>query len=388
MHMLRYYQNQIIIPLTFFALVMVQYSCKEKKRKEHTEHQKQAMVTVVDLSTLLKPTNAFVVSSIPVTTIQNNEQLIEVDAVGSIAYDTRQAGIISARYAGRIEKMYVRYRFQKVAKGQKIMDIYSPELMTAQQDFLFILKNDAANTSLLSAAKHRLLLLGISTSQIAAIKNSGKPSFTISVYSNYAGHIHETTAGSAIAPTPAAMKDAPLTTDELSLKPGMYIQKGQSLFVVYNPRRAWVLLNLYAEMQSLVKVGNAVHIIPETAPDKKFINTVNFIEPFFRQGNKTITVRVNFDNSSLQLPVGSQVSAIISSSQNHAGWLPSSAVVSLGIDKVVFIKQQDGFKAHKVVTGLSYKNKVQVVNGITAMDSIAQNAEYLMDSESFIKVNG
>ncbi len=384
--MLRHYHNQFVMPLMLFALVIVQYSCKEKKRKEHTEYQKQAMATAVDLSTLLKPTNAFVVSSIPVTTIQNNEQSIEIDAVGSIGYDTRQAGIISARYAGRIEKMFVRYRFQKVAKGEKIMDIYSPELMTAQQDFLFILKNDAANTSLLNAAKQRLLLLGITASQIAAIMNNGKPSFTVSVYSNYAGHIHETT-GSAMASTPGAMKDAPLTTDELSLKQGMYIQKGQSLFTVYNTDRAWVVLNLFAGTQSLVKVGNAITITPETTPNKKFRGTINFIEPFLRQGSKTITARVNFDNSLLQLPVGSQVNATIFSSNNDAAWLPTSAVVSLGLDKVVFIKQTNGFKAHKVMTGLSYKNKIQVVNGIAAKDSVAQNAAYLMDSEGFIKVN-
>ncbi|MFR1445835.1 efflux RND transporter periplasmic adaptor subunit, partial [Acinetobacter baumannii] len=100
---------------------------------------------------------------------------------------------ISARYSGRIERLYVRYRYQKVTKGQKIMDIYSPELVTAQQNIIFLLKNDPANSSLINAAKQRLLLLGLTNQQLSQLIRSGKPSLTVSVYSNYTGHLHETT---------------------------------------------------------------------------------------------------------------------------------------------------------------------------------------------------
>ena len=77
----------------------------------------------IDLESLLKPTNEFVISSIPVTTIQKKEEQIEIEALGNIAYDTRQVGSISSRVSGRIEKLYVRYRFQKINKGQRILDI-------------------------------------------------------------------------------------------------------------------------------------------------------------------------------------------------------------------------------------------------------------------------
>ena len=351
--------------------------------KKETDSKK---VSNVELESLLKPTNEFVISAIPVTTIQKKEEQIEIEALGNIAYDTRQTGSISSRVAGRIEKLYVRFRYQKISKGQHILDIYSPELLTAQQNLLFLLKNDSTNATFIQAAREKLLLLGMSSQQLQQIIQSGKPSLTIAVYSNYSGHIHEAANGGGMNTEPAAMKDISLITEELSLKEGMYLQKGQSVFTVYNPDRAWAILNIYAENQGLVKKGNSVRITPETAPLKGFKASIDFIEPFYRKENKTLTARVYFDNSILKIPIGSQVRATIFGNAKDAYWLPKEAVVSLGIDKVVFLKTDGGFKAHKINTGITHKNHIQVLNGITANDSVAVNAQYLMDSESFIKI--
>ena len=409
-----------LLPFALCLLLIIS-SCKQKSNKEHVEHEQQLAVytcpmhpeiiknepgscpicgmelvkkgkteektTETDINTLLHPSNLFVVSAIPVTTIELSKQPVEVDALGSISYDTREVGNISARYAGRIEKLYIRYRFQKITKGQKIMDIYSPELMTAQQNHLFLLKNDAANISLISASRQRLLLLGMTSSQIAGFIEAGKPLFAVPVYSNYTGHIHEATVGEMPASPQSAMENISVTTEELSLRPGMYIEKGQSLFSVYNPNKVWATLNIFAETSTLVKQGDAVVIVAETAPAKPVRGKINFIEPFFREGSKTLTARVYFENSTLRVPVGSQVRATIYSDFEEAAWLPESAVVSLGSDKVVFIKKHGGFKAHKLVTGLSHNGRIQVVSGLTAKDTVAQNAQFLIDSESFIKVN-
>ena len=379
------YRYKYLFLSLLLVLAALRFSCKQKTKAVHDTDKKK--VTEVDLNTLLQPTNIFVVSSIPVTTLQHNNEPVEVDALGSITYDTRQVGTISARYSGRIERLYVQYRFQKVSKGQRIMDIYSPEFMTSQQNLLFLLKNDALNTSLINAAKTRLQLLGMTPSQIATVINTRKPMFAVPVYSNYSGHIHETGANATPSAPEVAMKDISITTEELSLKPGMYVQKGQSLFSVFNPGRVWASLSIYAEMHMLVKTGDAVVITPETSPTKKIRGKIDFIEPFIREGNKTLTARVYIDNSALRLPIGSQVKATIFSDFREALWLPASAVVSIGADKVVFIKQNGGFKAHKLITGLTYKDKIQVVSGLTAKDTVARNAQFLIDSESFIKIN-
>jgi len=188
-------------------------------------------------------------------------------------------------------------------------------------------------------------------------------------------------------PEASAMNEATsLTTQELNLKEGMYLQKGQTVFKVYNPNKVWALLNIYPSDQPFIKVGNKVKIVPEARPEKDFRSSIYFIEPFFRPGSKTLTARVNIDNSVLQLPIGSQVRATIFSSPVNAEWLPKEAILSLGLEKVVFVKMGNGFKAQKVETGVAYKKLIQITGGITPVDSVAANAQFLMDSESFIKI--
>lgn len=339
----------------------------------------------IQLNDLLQPTDRFVVSTIPVTATKRSAELVEVNVLGVVAYDTRLVNTISARISGRIEKLYVKYRYQHIMKGQKILDIYSPQLLTAEEELLFLIKNDPANTALINAAKQKLLLLGMNESQLQQIIRSGKPSLTISVYSNYSGHIHE--AGTMPGVDMQAQKmDVSRTTEELPIKEGMYIEQGQTIFQVYNVTKSWALLNIFPEYQILVKTGDAVRVIPETSPEKNFRAKIDLIEPFYRKENKTLTARVYFNNEKLQVPVGSQVKATIFVNGKEANWLPKDAVISLGMDKVVFIKTMRGFKAHKVETGLNYKNEIQILSGLTATDSVAANAQFLTDSESFIKI--
>ncbi|MFL9483099.1 efflux RND transporter periplasmic adaptor subunit [Chitinophagaceae bacterium LWZ2-11] len=340
--------------------------------------------TDISLDDLLAPTNKVVISSVPVTSIQKQHQNIEIKALGKVTYDTREEKSISARVSGRIEKLYVRYRYQHVHAGQKIMEIYSPEIATAQQNLLLLIKRDTDNKLLIDAAKQKLLLLGMSTEQLQSIIDNKKPDPTISVYSNYTGHIHESGAPMAAANT-GAMKDVSLLTEELPLKEGAYVEKGQTIFSIYNTDKAWVLLNIYADDQHLVKKGNKVVITAETAPDKKIVGEINFIEPFYSNTQKTLTARVYFTNSNLQIPVGSSVRAVIQADTENAYWLSRDAVVSLGLNKIVFVKTGAGFKARKIVTGITYNDRVQILSGITQEDEIASNAQFLMDSESFIK---
>ena len=338
----------------------------------------------VNLDDLLKPTNQFVVSNIPVTVYQTKNQEILLESLGSIAYDTRYEGSIAARISGRIEKLYVRYRYQHVEKGEKIMDIYSPEIMTAQQNLLFLLKNDPANSAFIAAAKNKLLLLGLEERALQELIKTQHPKATISVYSNYSGHIHEAGNGSQMQKEPGAMKDLSQLTEELELKEGMYVQKERTVFQVLNPDKAWAILNLYANQVAMVKKGNLVEIFPETAPDKHFEARIDFVEPFYRKDSKTQTVRVFFNNQSLKIPIGSQVTAKIHVSTGNANWLPKDAILSLGIDKMVFKKESAGFRAWKVQTGMEQGNLIQVRSGLKVTDSVASNAQYLMDSESFI----
>ena len=285
---------------------------------------------------MLKPTNEFVVASLPVITPELRAVTIPIKVYGTIEYDTRAAGSISARVSGRIEKLYLRYRYQEVTEGQKIMDIYSPELVTAQQNLLFLLKSDADNISFITAAKQKLLLLGMSESELNEVIKNMQPLYKVSVYSNYSGHVHDAGMSNDVAAN--EMNNAAPVTQELSLKEGMYIQKGQTLFMIMNHHQAWAALQIFPTEQALVKKGDAVHIIPETDTTAVIDGNIDFIEPFFRNNSKTLTARVYFHNMDM-LPIGSHVAADIYSGNNTgAAWLPASAVLSLGMNEVAFYK--------------------------------------------------
>ncbi|NTS43109.1 efflux RND transporter periplasmic adaptor subunit [Flavisolibacter sp. BT320] len=338
----------------------------------------------VQLEALLKPVNAFVITTIDVTTVEQREEDIELDVVGTVAYDTRQAGAISSRVNGRIEKLYVRYKYQPVQKGQRIMDIYSPELMTAQQNLLFLLRNDGDNMSLISAAKDRLRLLGMTAGQVTTLVRTGKSVYSVPVFSNYNGFVTDinTTANTARS---GGMQQPPSTGQALAIKEGMYVQSGQAVFTVYDQSRAWILLDIYPEQQTLVQVGNPVRIVPETAPAENFRATIDYIEPIFRTDKKTVAARVYFNNAARKLPIGSRVTANVFSKPKEAWWLPKEAVLSLGRDKIVFKKEGLGFRAHKITTGIAVNRHVQILTGLQKEDSVAVNAQYLVDNEAFIK---
>ena len=334
---------------------------------------------------LLKPANEFVVSKVPVTTMQKKDVSTELQALGSITYDTRYTNTISSRVSGRIENLFVRFRYQHIHKGDAVMDIYSPELNTAQQNLVFLLKNDPANTNLINAAKEKLSLLGVSGYQLDELMRTQKIAYTITVYSPYTGHVHE--AGNMNENNGSKpMQNVSQLTEALPLKEGMYLQKGQPVISVFNTEHAWAVLNIYANDQNLVKIGDAVTITPETAPGKAFKAAISFIEPFYKDGSKTLTVRVYFTNAQ-EIPIGSQVKGSIVINIKNSEWLPGDAVLSLGLDKIVFLKEDGGFRAHKIITGITNENNIQVISGLSPNDEVAANAQFLMDSESFIKIN-
>ena len=409
--------NLHIVFLFVFSVVVAIPSCKNNDKTNHAAHDKEQeiytcpmhpetirnapgscpicgmdlvkketgskAVKQVQLEALLKPVNSFVISTVEVTAMEQREEDVELNVVGTVAYDTRQAGTISSRVNGRIEKLYVRYKYQPVKKGQRIMDIYSPELMTAQQNLLFLLRNDPNNTSLINAAKERLMLMGMATSQVAGIIRTGAAIYSIPVFSNYSGFV--TDISNATSAGTNNMQEATTPNTEVGVKEGMYVKGGQAVFTVYDQSRAWILLDIFPEQQSLVQVGNPVRIVPETAPSENFRATVGYIEPIFRTDKKTVAARVYFNNAVRRLPIGSRVTANVFTQPKTAWWLPKESVLSLGRDKIVFKKEGPVFRANKITTGIAVNRHVQVLTGLQQEDSVALNAQYLVDNEAFIK---
>jgi membrane fusion protein, copper/silver efflux system len=384
---MRFLKNRFLVTSLVAGVSLIIFSCHEGKNKPvETVQSKAAAIKSIAIDDLLQPTDQFVVSSVPVVSLQNEKKAVPVEALGTVNYDTRRINSISARVSGRIQKLYVRYRYQHIRKGERIMDIYSPELATAQQELLFLIKNDPGNEGLIHAAKQKLLLLGTNEEQLDKIIRSGKPSSTITVYSQYSGHLHEAGNSMPVSSAGEQGNDVNAPMEELPVKEGMYVQQGQNIFQLFNTENVWVILNIFPESQALIKLGNPVKIIAESNPSMSVNGKIDFIEPVYRSENKTLTARVYLKNPMSMIPIGAQVRARIFTGKEITTWLPKDAVLSLGMDKVVFLKSSGGFQAHRIVTGIAYKDQIQIISGLSETDSVAANGQFLVDSESFIKI--
>jgi Cu(I)/Ag(I) efflux system membrane fusion protein len=336
----------------------------------------------VSLGMLLKPTSANVLSNIPVTSLSNSAEEILIEALGTVAYNPEYNKTIAAKISGRIEKLYLKYNFQEVKAGQKVMEVYSPDLLAAQQNLLFVLNNDAQNTSLIRASRERLRLMGVINTQINQIIRTKRAIVNMAVFSDYSGHVHEIIVGEAKESMISSNQIAPL-----AIKEGAYITAGQSIFSVFNPHHLWALINIEPDLLQFISKGSVVKLIPEGNAGKEINGRISFIEPTIRDGNKTIVARVNFNSSNYNIPVGSQLKANISAYTNNSDWLPAESVISLGNDKIVFTQNGGAFETRLVTTGYTAGRKIEILSGLKPTEKVALNAGYLMDSESFIKVN-
>ncbi|MCA0366379.1 MULTISPECIES: efflux RND transporter periplasmic adaptor subunit [Leadbetterellaceae] len=355
------------------------------KITEHSNHTPTENLDDYDF--LLKPTDEFAISTIPLSTMQDSTINVLVKALGVVSYDKNYVGSISSKVAGRIEKLFVKYKYQKVYRGQKIMEIYSPELLTEQQNLIFLFKNDNTNTTLIEASKQRLRLLGVADNEIQNVITTLKPNPYISVYANYTGHLHDAGEEREMQNNNTTMNvaNAGMNNVELKIKEGMYVQKGQSVFTIFNQDKVYALLSIFNDDLHLIKKGIAVELTPESVSDNKIYGAIDFIEPFYRNESKNTIVRVYFNNNKLQLPIGSQVKATIMAKPQRSNWVAATSVLNLGLEKVVFKKYQNGLAPVKVKTGIKYNNLIEITEGLNPTDSIAINAQFLMDSESFIK---
>ncbi|GAA3963017.1 efflux RND transporter periplasmic adaptor subunit [Mucilaginibacter dorajii] len=342
----------------------------------------------ISLTTVLQPVNSTVLSTVNAITPEQKEIPTVILAQGYLDFDTRTFNNISSRFSGRIEKLYIKYAFQEIHRGQRVFDIYSPDMVTAQQDLIYLTKNSPRETGLINAARQKLLLLGMTDEQLTRVVKTGKAFYTLPVYSAYEGHVHDMPHSQMAGASPTQTPLDFAGNLPLSVKEGMYIQKGQTLFNVVNPHKLWAIIKIDRSAIAGLKSNQRVTIMLPDMQGKAISGKVNFIEPTLQDGDKTTSIRVYLNNMDHQLKVNSIVKAIIQTGTTGGIWIPRSALVDLGQAKVVWLKDGASFHAHKVSSGAISNNEIQITKGLSVTDSLASNAQYLTDSESFIKTQG
>ncbi len=334
------------------------------------------------IENVLKPTDNFIVGNFQTTSAKDTAMSSEINLPGIVAYDPNSFVNIAARVSGRIEKMYVNYKYQKVSKGQKLFDLYSPELLTEQQNFIYLISNDADNTSIVEASKQKLRLYGMSSNQINALIATKRANPVISIYSPAYGIISVT---ETMDVNSNSMSNASTPSEVLNVKEGNYIKKGETVFKLVNTGKVWGVFNVLQGYSGLLKRSQPIAITTELDENHSINAQINFIETQFSATDKSNRIRVYLNNNALKLPIGLRLQGSVKTSPIKGTWLHKQAFVSIGNKKIVFVKMNNGFKAKEIKTGIEMGDYIQVISGISIGDTIAKNAQYLIDSESFIK---
>ena len=360
---------------------------KEKGMEEGMEMPMTGDSTTLakGLDAALRAPNVFVVTNLDTTRMERRELPMDFNATGVLAYDPRNIQVVSARAAGWIDKLYVKYRYQPVKQGQKLMDLYSRELVTEQENYLFLTRQEPKDPTMLAAAGKRLTLLGLTEGQVAELRGTGVVPRAITVDSPRAGHLHEDDRAAVVA-APGSMPMTGSAGQELTLREGGYVEKGQTIFTIYGTRTVLALLNLHpADGQNRITIGQKVAVRIEGDTSAIMEGTVDLVEPVYRAGASLVSFRVYLPNPGDSLRIGSRVSAIIHAAPRSAWVVPSTAVISTGIRQYVFTKEAGGFRSREVITGVRSGEWIELRSGIDPQQAIARNAQLLIDSEGFLK---
>jgi Cu(I)/Ag(I) efflux system membrane fusion protein len=358
----------------------------EIKEHKHAEHD------YIQQDLVYNPVNETVLSSVKAIKPVNKSLPSSIKTSGYISYDTRRTYNISSRVEGRIEKLFIKYTYQPISKGQALFEIFSHDLLTAQNEFLYIKKNEA-DEDILKSAKSKLLLLGMTESQISKLKTEGHVHPTTTVYSPYAGYVIEEKDNSAEYSSGKFMNDAmsqqPAKNSgnkNLELREGAYVKKGAPVFKIANTDIVWAVFEVYSDNLPGIKVGQPIRIALEGMAET-IIGKVDFIEPSYKQTSGTTRIRVYLNNKGGKLKIGNLLSGEIETGEKNGLWIPQMAIYDLGRYKVIFLKKNGVFETKRIKVGTVSGDQIEVIAGLTEADEIAENAQFMTDSESFVKVS-
>jgi Cu(I)/Ag(I) efflux system membrane fusion protein len=365
--------------------------CKMDLVKLDASLQAKGKAIEVSIDELIRTGRDVSISSVMVIKPERKSVRDDFKAPGYITYDTRMYTNVSARASGRIEKMYVKYAFQDIKKGDKLFDIYSPEILSAQRDLIYLLNHNYTldelkkTAGLIEDARARLVNLGMSREEVDKVERSKKGFDLITMYSPSEGHLHEMQMKGSLS-TDGMYNPSQVQNPRLSLKEGMYVNKGQNVLNLVYPHTVWVELNIFPEDYTKIHLKQDVEISLNDRKDTIFKGKIDFIEPIYIRNIKSLNARVYLDNFKHILKVGQLVSAVIRSEEREGLWIPTSSVISLGNRSIVWLEKKEGvFVPRTVITGSISASMIELKSGIDENEKIALNAAYITDSESFIK---
>jgi membrane fusion protein, copper/silver efflux system len=299
-----------------------------------------------------------------------------IRTVGRVDYDERKLVTVNTKIEGWIERLHVDYTGKYVRKGEPLAEIYSPELLSTQREFLNVLKWSrqakkgnvdpmvvSDSEAIVEAARQRLKLWDISDEQIRRIEVSGTTVRTLTIYSPATGYV----------------------VQKMALQ-GARVMPGEKLFDVADLSFVWIIADIYEQDLPLVGVNQTAIISLNYFPGREFASRIDYIYPSLGGDTRTAKVRFTipnpegklkpqmFANVEIKIPLGRKLA------------IPDAAVIDTGTRQVVYVDKGDGyFEPREVILGIRTEGLREVIKGLKDGEKIAASAAFLIDSEAQLK---
>lgn len=322
--------------------------------------------------------DSMVVQNLGVRTAKAKKTTISrtVRAVGRVDFDEERITRLHPKVDGWIEEIWIDKTGQQVNKEDILLSIYSPKLVSTQQEYLLALNNLAAlkqspfeeirrgAEELVKSSRQRLQLLDVPEHQIRELEKSRQVKKSL--------HIHSPVAGTII---------------NIGSRQGQHVSSGTELYMLVDLSQIWVYADIYENDLPWIKEGDEVEMTLASVPGKTFTGSLSYIYPYAESKTRTTKVRLVFDNSELLLRPNMFSEVIIrADSQPDAVVIPSEAVIRSGQQTQVFVVRDAGkFEPRVVKLGIESEGRVAVLDGVEVGDEVVTSAQFLLDSESKLR---
>jgi len=294
-----------------------------------------------------------------------------IRTVGKVEVDETRLAFVNTKIAGWVKRLFVNFTGDQVVKGQPLLSIYSPDLVTAQEEYQLALRSrttvsggiaevQASQQSLIDSAKRRLFLWDITDEQIAELEKTGKTQTEMTI-------------------------NAPLNgiVLEKMVLDGAYIVPGMNLYKIADLSTVWIIADVYEYEVPLVKMGQQARVTLPYSSGEVLHATVSFINPVLDPMTRTVKVRIAVKNPGLVLKPDMFVNVEIMTSSRARLVIPRSAVLDSGTRQIVYVETEPGvFEMRKVTLGVRGESEVEVLKGIKKGERVVTSGNFLIDSES------
>jgi len=287
-----------------------------------------------------------------------------IDTVGYVDYDESKVSHIHLRTEGWLERLYVESEGERVSRGQRLFDLYAPELVNAQEEYVQALQ--LGNRDLAQASRERLKALGIPDDQIAKLKKTRRVQQTITLY---------------------APQDGVVST--LPVREGMFVRPAMRVMSLADLSSVWLLAEVYERQADWVKVDQPAEVRLTYRPGQVWQGQVEYIYPSLDPKTRTLKVRLRFDNPEEALKPNMYANVrIFGGPRENIIVVPLEALIRTGRAERVIIALGEGrFEAREVQAGIESGEWVEILAGLDTGEEVVISGQFLIDSEASLKAS-